>query len=81
MAGLLINVQLEILVQVKETSPCLIDQKVISVLLRNEIGIVSVTQGRLDFDNLSRNLLPDGMSVSPFSLAASFPQATLHHAR
>ncbi len=55
-AWLPVNIQLEILVSVKETASGLVHQKMVGIFLRNQVGVVSVTQRRLDFNHLSRYL-------------------------
>ena len=56
MAGFLVNVQLEILVLVEKASPGLVDQKVVRVLLRNQVRVVAVGDRGSNLDHLTRHL-------------------------
>jgi hypothetical protein len=56
MARFLVNVQLEVLVMEEETPPGFVDQKVVEILLGNQVGIIPMTQWSFDLNDLSRNL-------------------------
>ena len=55
-AGLLVNIQLEVLVVVQETSSGLVDGEMLVVLLVQEVRVVSVSQGSFDLNDLSAHL-------------------------
>jgi hypothetical protein len=57
-AGFTVDVQLEVLVHVEKASPGLVDQEVVRVLLRDQVGVVAVRDGGADLDDLARNLQP-----------------------
>ena len=61
MAGLFVNVQLEVLVPVQEASSGFKHQKVVGILLRYQVGVVSVTQWRFHLDDLARHLLTEAL--------------------
>ena len=56
MARVSVNVQLEVLIQEKETPPDLVDQKVISIFLGDQVRIIPMAQGSLHFNHLAGNL-------------------------
>ena len=78
MAGLLVDVQLEVLVVIHEASSGLVDGEVAGVLLVQEVGVLPVVDGRLDLDDLAPDLFPDGVDVGELAQPASFPQPALH---
>lgn len=63
----------------KETSPDLVDRKVVLVALVQKSRVVPYGQGCLDLDHLTIDLLPDGVSVRPLAFPASRPQPALKH--
>ena len=56
MAGLSVNVQLEILVLVEKATTCFVDQEVVRVLLGDQVGVVAVGDRGSNLDHLSRHL-------------------------
>ena len=56
-AGLLVNIQLEVLVFVQETSSGLADSEMLVVLLVQEVRVVSVSEGSFHLNHLSAHLL------------------------
>ena len=56
MARFFVNIKLEILVMIQETSSSFENQKVVGIFLRNEIGIVPMTERGFNLNNLARNL-------------------------
>ena len=77
-AGLLVDVQLEVLVVVHEAPPGLVDGEVARVLLVEEVGVLPVVDGRLHLDDLAAHLFPDGVDVGELTQPASLPQPALH---
>ena len=56
MARFFVNIKLEILVMIQETSSSFENQKVVGIFLRNEIGIVPMAERGFNLNNLARNL-------------------------
>ena len=56
MARFFVNIKLEILVVIQETSSSFENQKVVGIFLRNEIGIVPMAERGFNLNNLARNL-------------------------
>ena len=67
MARFFVNIKLEILIVVQETSSSLENQKVVGIFLRNEIGIVPMAERGFDLNNLSRNLQKKISQITDFT--------------
>lgn len=66
MARLSVDIQLEILVVVKETAAAFEDGEMRVITLRQHVDVVSVGQLRLHLDDLPSHLgLADGVDVRP----------------
>ena len=74
MTGFFVDIQLEILIVIHETSPRFVDRQMKGISLTKEVGVLSMTHGGFDLDDLASCLLllPDRVDVGVFSLATSF---------
>ena len=80
MTWFFVDIQLEILIVIHETSPRLVDRQVKGICLTQEVGVLTMADGSLDLNYLTSDLLllSDGVDVGVLSLATSFSQPTLH---